>query len=56
MSRTTFTKLKTMKKLINYKKHQVKTINLQQTMAWPKENDTVDTYPDPKSDSNKYLN
>lgn len=40
-----------MKKLINYKILQVKTVNLQLTMAWPKEN-TVKNYPDP----NKYLN
>lgn len=25
-------------------------------MAWPKENDTVENYPDHKSDPNKYLN
>lgn len=50
MSHTTLTNLKNMKKLINYKILQVKTVNLQLTMAWPKEN-TVKYYPDP----NKYL-
>lgn len=51
MSHTTFTNLKNMKKLINYKILQVKTVNLQLTMAWPKET-TEKIYPDP----NKYLN
>lgn len=50
MSHTTLTNFKNMKKLINYKILQVKTVNLQLTMAWPKEN-TVKNYPDP----NKYL-
>lgn len=55
MSHTTFTNftyLKNIKKLINYKILQVKTVNLELIMAWPKENDAVENYPDPKSDPN----